>query len=261
MKILYKIIKILLPIVIILLVLGISIENIAVTSFQNYILEDKVADLFIEKFEGNCDLDKLLEIKDNITNNKNMNVITKKILKQVTDVVIIKKEINLNVEKEIKNIIKEEMRGKINALDENELSRPVNNRMYKVNFIVERNVESFAQDNLFKAIVIAYRVATSIIFYIINILVIIASHIVILLEKNEEKYNTLAKIYRISTIVSLTIFLVIMLLSKKIEQYYSGGWIDSLDYSVLAIATVVQLIIWIVCKVAYLKNTKERENC
>ena len=260
MKVIKKIFEILLPICITCIMLSIGIDNIATKSLKEYILKDEVADIFIEPLTDSYDLDVLFKFKENISNNKNMNSITKKTLKEIVNTTIKKDTVsNIDFEENIQNIIKEELYGKINSSDEEKVYKYVNKKINKLNYIIESNVGFFEDDILFKIIIITYSIVTSILFRIVVVLILISSLVTICMYKNVNKYNVLFKCLLTSFIICIFIILSILLLSGRIEQYYSGGWIDNIDISIFIAFAIVELILSCIFKFIY--KRKEESKC
>lgn len=241
-----KCIKILLSILLtlglILITMSFTIENIVVKTFSQEILSKKISGYFLDEIIYDVDINNLEKIEYNIRNSEHTSKITSKFIKTITKNVVYNENINLDISKEIDLLISENMPDDLY----NEKANSTKEYLNKMITNTEKNLEEnlvYSFGDYYITILKIYNIFTNIYFRIVMLLIFIISIIGLAII---EKYKSLQVIQIgcfITAIITGIAFVIIKLLSNFIDQRLAGGWLSSVNLSLMIIFIIIEFII------------------
>ena len=241
-----KCIKILLSILLtlglILITMSFIIENIVVKTFSQEILSKKISGYFLDEIIYDVDINTLEKIEYNIRNSEYTSKITSKFIQTITKNVAYNENINFDISKEIDLLISENMPVDLYNEKVNSTKEYLNKTIANTEKTLEENlVYSFG--DYYITILKLYNILTNIYFRIVMLLTFIICIIGLVII---EKYKSLRAIQIscfITAIITGIAFVAIKLLSNFIDQRLAGGWLSSINLSLMITFIIIEFII------------------
>lgn len=263
MKFVKVILKILLPILLVAITMSFILENMVTKTMTEEIMAKKISGYFLDTIIYDFDVEILGKIEDKIRTSK----YTEKITSKYVDILILNlvynknqkldiiDEINLILEKELKNEISEEKKEEIE------------NRLKGKSIQLEERLEDslpkgFSHYN-FTVFLKIYNTIISFTFRIVVFLGMVVNIILLLILERDEALKSVQIGILITGIISLVGAILIRIFSNFIGQYFLGGWIHNINMVMLIIFMIIEIIISIVIywirKNVDMKNSEERK--
>lgn len=243
--------SILLTLGLILITMSFIIENIVVKTFSQEILSKKISGYFLDEIINDVDSNTLEKIEYNIRNSKHISKITSKFIQTITKNIANNENINFDISREIDLLISENMPMELYNEKVNITKEYLNKKIVNIEKDLEKNlVNSFG--DYYTTILKLYNILTNTYFRIVMLLTFIISIVGLV---RIEKYKSL-KVIQISNFITAIItgivLITIKLLSNYIDQRLAGGWLSSINLSLMisfiVIETIVTLGLFIVRK-------------
>lgn len=247
------ILKILLPIFLLVITMSFIIENTAIKTISNDIINKKISGYMLDEVINEINDDTFYEIADKIENSKYMDDITQKYLDVLigkSEKIDIKEEINLILENDLGDTISEDLKYKIVDY--------VNEKSMYLENALEIGTEETTTE-----ILNVYSIFTSVSLRIVFLILVLLDIIGLIILEKKDVFKTLQISSVITAVLSIIIFIILKILSTYIEQRLSGGWIDNINLNLMMIFIIVEIaigfILFVVRKVLDRKGNTSKE--
>ncbi len=242
MKFIRVVIKIVLILALIITTISFIAENIVIKTFSQEILSKKVSGYFLDEIFHEIDTNKLEEIEDNIRNSKYTYEITSKFIQNVIGNVLYSKNTSLDISKEIDLLILENMPKEIDNRKIDDTKEYLTKKIVDTEKSLEENF-TYTFGDYYLIILKLYKIFTNIYFRVVMLLLCIINIIALIILEKQKSLKAIQVSILITAIFTTIIFAIIKLFSNFIDQKLAGGWLSSINLSLMLAFIVIEFII------------------
>lgn len=242
MKILNLFFKITFPILLIIIIMSFSLENMVVKSISKDIISKKVSSYFLDNIIYDFDSDQLVEMANKTKTSKYIEKITSKYIDILIENLINKENQKLDITNEVRQIVETELNDWIPEEKKREICENIQEQSSTLEEKFE-NLPAMMDTIDFLLFVKIYGIAINPIFRVIIIVLLIINTFTLIILEKEKSIKVFEIGTMITTIISIIAFTLIKVFSAFIEQDFSGGWIDNINTNLLIAFIVIELIV------------------